>query len=227
MSIIERYIDVDYPVFQASDKVSVLLPLLDATAFKEAPVLQDGRLLAVVKASDLTGIPETDLQQDLRLDRMSFGEPETVREDEHILDVFERLVVTGTGHILCVTDQDSFYKGIVDPADILRQIAQLFHFSESGSTLEIEAPALGVKVSEIIAVIEKNDAMVLSFGIVEPEPGSQTMVMTFRVQSSDVFRLVTNLEKYGYHIRYAIPSANGGVDELREKALEFMRYIDM
>ncbi|NEX13146.1 MAG: histidine kinase [Prosthecochloris sp.] len=227
MSIVERYIDVEYPVFQASDKASVLLPLLDATAFKEAPVLKDGRLLAVVQASDLAGVPESDLQQGLSLEQMTLAKPETVQEDEHILDVFERLVVTGTGHILCVTDDDLFYKGVVEPGDIFRQIAQLFHFSESGSTIEIEAPALGVKVSEVIAVIEKNDAMVLSFGIVEPEPGSQTMVMTFRVQSSDVFRLVTNLENYGYHIRYALPSAQGGVDELREKALEFMRYIDM
>ena len=104
MSIIERYIDVDYPVFQASDKVSVLLPLLDATAFKEAPVLQDGRLLAVVKVSDLTGIRETDLQQDLRLDRMSFGEPETVREDEHVLDVFERLVAVSYTHLTLPTN---------------------------------------------------------------------------------------------------------------------------
>ncbi|MBC8524565.1 MAG: CBS domain-containing protein [Chlorobium phaeobacteroides] len=227
MSIVERYIEVDYPVFQASDKVSGLLPLLDATAFKEAPVLQDGKLFAVVRSSDLAGIPENDLQQDLRLEQMTFGEPETVQEDEHVLDVFERLIAAGPGHILCVTDQDSCYKGVVDPADILRQIAKMFHFSEQGSTLEIEAPALGVKVSEIIGVIENNDAMVLSFGVVEPEPGAQAMVMTFRVQSSDFFRLVTNLEKYGYHIRYAVPSAQGGVDELREKALEFMRYIDM
>ena len=229
MSIVQRYIEADYPVFQASEKVSDALAQLEELRLQEVPVLHDGKLLGLLRPDDVSEVAdgEGDREPGLRLDQVEFDESERLCQNEHILDVFERLNDNSANRLLPVTDQDGTYEGVVFKSDLLREIALLFHFSETGSTLEIEAPALSVKVSEIIGVIEKNDAMVLSFGVIEPEPGAQTMVMTFRVQSPDVYRLVANLEKYGYLIRYARPSADGGVDELREKALEFMRYIDM
>ena len=229
MSLVQKYIEADYPVFQASENVSDVLAQLKELGLQEAPVLLDNKLFGLLHPDDVRveADEESDQEGGLRLDQVAFDEPETLRGDEHILDVFERLNDSSAGRLLTVTDQDGVYEGVVFKSDLLREIALLFHFSETGATLELEAPALGVKVSEIIGVIEKNDAMVLSFGVIEPEPGAQTMVMTFRVQCQDVYRLVANLEKYGYFIRYAKPAADGGVDELREKALEFMRYIDM
>ena len=229
MSLVQKYIEADYPVFQASENVSDVLAQLKELGLQEAPVLLDNKLFGLLHPDDVrvAADEESDQEGGLRLDQVAFDEPETLRGDEHILDVFERLNDSSAGRLLTVTDQDGVYEGVVFKSDLLREIALLFHFSETGATLELEAPALGVKVSEIIGVIEKNDAMVLSFGVIEPEPGAQTMVMTFRVQCQDVYRLVANLEKYGYFIRYAKPAGAGGVDELREKALEFMRYIDM
>lgn len=225
MSIVQRYIDEDYPVFEASEKVPDVLVRFQEEGLQDAPVLKEGKLLACVSADDLQEAVRA--ETGLRLEDLSLDEPETVRSDQHILDIFEQLSGNQVYDILPVTGEDSGYEGIVDKSVLLKEIALLFHFSETGATLEIEVPALGVKVSDVVGVIEKNDATVLSFGIAEPEPGAQTMVVTFRVQSQDFYRLVTNLEKYGYFIRYARPSAGGGVDELREKALEFMRYIDM
>ena len=53
------------------------------------------------------------------------------------------------------------------------------------------------------------------------------MLLPFRVQTHDQFRLVKNVEQYGYAIRYASPLSASEYDELREKALEFIRYMDM
>lgn len=228
MSVVQKYIEQDYPVFQASETAKDALVQLDEQGLREAPVMKEGKLLAVVSIDDLRlaldeeGADKTGLQ----LEHMVLENPEPVRPDEHILDIYEKLGNTPPD-ILAVISEGSGYEGIITKSGILEQIGLLYHFSEKGATLELEAPALGVKVSEIISVIEKNDAMVLSFGIAEPDPGAQSMVMTFRIQCQDIYRLVTNLEEYGYLIRYARLSEDGRVDELREKALEFMRYIDM
>ncbi|PWW83048.1 histidine kinase [Prosthecochloris marina] len=229
MSVIQRHIDDRYPVLQASEKVDNALVQLQEHGLHEAPVLKDGKLVALVSVDDLheaARAHEGDGNVQ-RIEDLSFEEPETVHGDQHLLDVFEQVSNNRLFDILPVKGEDGEYEGIVTKSGLLRDIALLFHFSEKGSTLEIEAPALGVKISEVISVIEKNDAMVLSFGVAEPEPGAQTMVMTFRIQCQDIYRLVTNLEKYGYLIRYAKPSTGAGADALREKALEFMRYIDM
>ena len=56
---------------------------------------------------------------------------------------------------------------------------------------------------------------------------SDGMVVSFRVQTHDLFRLVKNLEKYGYSIRYTSAFFTERADELREKALEFIHFMDM
>ncbi|WP_294347389.1 CBS domain-containing protein [Prosthecochloris sp.] len=229
MSVIQRYIDERYPVLQASEKVRNALAQLQEQGLHEAPVLKDGKLIAQVSVDELHEAAKAYEEDEpgMRLEDLSFDEPEAVHGDQHLLDLFEQMGDNRLSNILPVKGDDGDYEGVVTKSGLLREIALLFHFSEAGSTLEIEAPALGVKISEVISVIEKNDAMVLSFGVAEPEPGAQTMAMTFRIQCQDIYRLVTNLEKYGYLIRYAKPSAGTGADALREKALEFMRYIDM
>lgn len=229
MSIVGKYVDSDYPFFQTSDPVGSALVQFDDLGLEEAPVLEDGTFKGLIRIEALkeatapgAGKGEETALQELPLEDCHIADPE-----EHILDVFDRLIGDSESNVLCVVSKDGVYRGVLSKKDAIRAIGKTFHFSEGGVTLELEAPALGVKISEIVGMIEKNDATVLSFGITEPVPGDQMMLMTFRLHCGDVYRLVTNLEKYGYHIRYARPTVGEGVDELREKALEFMRYIDM
>ncbi len=229
MRLVQKYIDAEYPAFQSSDKVRDVLTKLEELGLQSAPVLKQGKLYGFVcpdgllRAACMDG--DMELEQ-LHKQGMLKG-PRSVGKSEHILDVFGRLEEHPLCNLLPVAEDKGAYAGVVEKRVLLREIASLFHFSEKGATIEIEVPALGTKISEIVGVIEKNDAMVLSFGVTEPDPGAQTMTLTFRVQSPDLFRLVKNLEKYGYVIPFVQPSAEGAVDELREKALEFMRYIDM
>ncbi len=234
MKSVQQYIETDYPVFDASETVSDVVLQLKESGLQEAPVVKNGKLLALVSVEELLEpdicLPEAKEETDahLRLENIQCNEPLSAREEEHLLDIFDRLNDDRSATLLPVVDGEGMYRGVLVKSRLFLEIAELFHFSEKGSTLEIEVPALGVKLSDVIDVLEKNDAMVLSFGVVEPEPGAQTMVLALRIQCKDMYRLVKNLEKYGYLVSCSMAGGNeGGVDELREKALEFMRYIDM
>ncbi|ASQ90559.1 hypothetical protein CHL67_06160 [Prosthecochloris sp. GSB1] len=229
MTIVHRYIDVDYPVFQSDDKALDVLARLDELDLGEAPVLKDGKLFALVSSGELRRAlaPAGGEASGLLVGDMRFEIPESVRPDVHLLDVFPCLCRERSKNLLAISGDDGAFVGVAPKMPLLRAIASLFHFDEKGATIEIEVPALGVKLSEIIGVLEKNEATVLSFGVAVPDPGAQSMVITFRLRTSDSFRLAKTLEKYGYAVHFATPSSDGGVDELREKALEFMRYIDM
>jgi len=52
-------------------------------------------------------------------------------------------------------------------------------------------------------------------------------VIILRLAARDPFRLVKNLEKYGYVIRYAAPLSAVTDEDLKEKALEFIRFMDL
>ena len=94
-------------------------------------------------------------------------------------------------------------------------------------TLELDIPAFELKLSEVVATLEKNDATVLSFGMYRATSKDDSMVLTFRIQTHDLYRLVKNMEKYGYMIRYSSPFFKERDDELRDKALEFIHFMDM
>ncbi len=48
-----------------------------------------------------------------------------------------------------------------------------------------------------------------------------------RLQVHDAYHLVKTLEQYGYMIRYAAPLSGGDDEDLRQKALEFIRVMDL
>ncbi len=229
MSIVEKYVDSDYPFFQTSEPAASTLAQFEELGLDLAPVLKDENFQGLIHISSLREAMASEVGEgrEMALQSLPLQECHIADPEEHIMDVFGRFAGISDPDYLCVVSKDGVFRGMLSKTEAIRAIGRIFHVSEGGVTLELEAPALGVNVSEIVGVIEKNDATVLSFGITEPEPGDQMMVMTFRLHSGDVYRLVKNLEKYGYYIRYARPTAGDGVDELREKALEFMRYIDM
>lgn len=129
--------------------------------------------------------------------------------------------------IVPIVDDQGRYAGVVSQRGILGFLAARFHSGDGSSTLEIEVPPIGAKLSELIDTIEKNDASIISFTAWPSGVDGEGQILFFRVVTHDFFRLIRNMEKYGYLIRYHSPFPDSGYDELREKALEFLRYMDM
>jgi acetoin utilization protein AcuB len=216
-------IDAGYPVFGIDDLAADALKKLVEKGLSSAPVVEDGRYVTMAMLPALVaGKKGKTSLGSMRLDSVpAFGQDE---------QLFEKLQAVGviSGGALPVVDEDGLYAGVVLKRDIFKVIADLFHSGEGSSSIEIEVPPPGAKLSEVIATIEKNDASIVSLGS-RPAVGASGVgqILFFRVVSHDFYRLVRNLENYGYIIRYHSPIPNGGYDELREKALEFIRYMDM
>jgi acetoin utilization protein AcuB len=227
MNTIASLIDTGYPVFTLEHRVGDVIRKFAETGLQTAPVL-DGRMYAgMVRRADLSE-PGTTAQEDgeATLSSIRLAGIPARKRDEHLLDSFLKIADTPDG-VVPVTDENGVYLGVVFKSSLLRHLAGIFHFGEGVATIEIEVPAFGVKLSEVIAVIEKNDASVVSFGSQNAAIEGEGMILLFRIVTHDLFRLVKNLEKYGYALRYSSSYSDTGYDELREKALEFIRYIDM
>ncbi|HED30310.1 MAG TPA: CBS domain-containing protein [Prosthecochloris aestuarii] len=227
MSVIEQYIDRSYPVVQPGDTCSEVATILREAGMEDIPVVDEGRVTAIVSAKDIiacSGISRTGSAR--CISELGLSGCTCVPASTHVLDAFSMLVRSPFG-IIPVCGPEGEYIGVVGLGRLARDICDIFHLCGEEATLELEVPAMGVNVSEIVSVMEKNDATVLGFGLRTPEPDAEGMVLTFRVLSSDLYRLVKSLEKYGYLVVYHSPFSFGENDELRDKALEFMRYIDM
>jgi hypothetical protein len=225
-AFIENSLDTTCPVFADDALVAEVLALMQEGGHDCAPVLHEGKVTAMVTMLDLLLSEQLHKTESMCLNELKLEKAETIGLHEHLFDMFARIRIFST-HLIPVSKEDGTYAGVLEKELLLGHIAALFHLGEEAITLELEVPSFDLKLSEVIAALEKNDATVLSFGIYPAAPEGDGMVIAFRLQTHDLFRLVKNLEKYGYLIRYTSPFFKEKDDEMREKALEFIRFLDM
>ena len=223
---IEQSLDTTGPVFADEALALEVLAIMQKGGHECAPVLHEGKITAMVTIPDLLTLEQIHKTEAMRLCDLKLEKAESIGLHEHLFDIFSRIRIFST-HLIPVSKEDGSYAGVLEKEILFKHIAALFHLCEGGITLELEVPSFDLKLSEVIAALEKNDATVLSFGIYPAAPEGEGMVIAFRLQTHDLFRLVKNLEKYGYLIRYTSPLFNEKDDEMREKALEFIRFMDM
>ncbi|NTW82329.1 MAG: CBS domain-containing protein [Chlorobiaceae bacterium] len=219
---IENSIDIDYPAFEDDALAIEVLNLMHKGNLESLPVLHEGKISAIVTLQDLLSVKDEGNIESLPLKEMYLTKTESIGLHEHLFDAYSR-IRSFSGAIVPVSEKDGSYLGCIEKRIFYEKIAEVFHLGEDGMTLELEVPSVGLKLSEIVAILEKNDATVLSLGTYHA-PG---MIVTFRVQTHDFYRLIKNLEKYGYSIRYSSKSIQEKDEDLREKALEFIRLMDM
>ncbi|NHQ60877.1 CBS domain-containing protein [Chlorobium sp. BLA1] len=223
---IERRLDTTYPFFTDDAPAAEVYALMRQGHLASAPVLHEGKVCAMVTIPDLVTAVQSKKTAALSLRDLALPEQGGIGVHEHLFDIFPgALLFPGT--IIPVTRDDGSYAGTIEKKVVLEKIAEVFHLGEESLTLELDVPSSGLKLSEVIASIEKNDATVLSSGLYHADSEGEGMIVTFRVLTHDWFRLVQNMGKYGYSIRYSTPLSDEGEDEMREKALEFIRLMDM
>lgn len=220
---IEDCLDRTYPSFADDTPAGDVLAYMQEKGLQCVPVLHEGSVVAVVGLGDLERSKKKD---GLRLGELQAAAFKSAAHNEHLFTLFERF--RSSPHpIVPVSDNEGLYLGVVEKSKVLEKISAVFHLGQDATTIELDLPSHGLKLSEIVATLEKNDATLLSFGSYYADPEKGSVVLTFRVQAHDQYRLVKNMEKYGYTVRYASPLSTSEYDELREKALEFIRYMDM
>jgi acetoin utilization protein AcuB len=219
-------IEDDYPVFALDDTAGEAARRLVEGRHGSAPVLDGDRYVGMATLSGLLGGKRgwpsaKTLLSSVLLDPVPVFGPEA-----QLIEGLKAFVAIGS-EVVPLADEDGTFAGIVTMRAVMAALAGLFHAEDGSSSIEIEVPPPGARLSEMIAALEKNDASIVSFSSKPSGTTGEGQLLMFRVMTHDFFRLVRNLEKYGYLVSYHSPFPDAGYDEMREKALEFIRYMDM
>jgi CBS domain-containing protein len=219
-------IEADYPVFTIGEPAAEVARKLADSGLGCAPVLDGGSYLGMVFLSGLLRGRKGWPTAKEKLGAEKLENVRAYRQEDQLFDNLLPVAASKSG-VVPIIDAEGSYVGVVSSKRILGFLAERIHSGEGGSTMEIEVPPTGARLSEIIEIIEKNDASILSFTSWPSGGANEGRIIFFRIASHDFFRLVRNMENYGYIIRYHSAYPNAGYDELREKALEFIHYMDM
>ena len=185
------------------------------------PVVADNKLLGIV-------------HEDSLLDAMS--------EEDPIISVqslFSQASVQGVGHILdtlhvCsefqlslipVLGQESEYTGSITAADLLRHTSRIIGAGDPGAIIVLEMDKVNFTFSEIIKLVETNDAQVTQLNTYL-DPVANAFYITLRINKMEVSDIIATFQRCEYKVKYYFGEEQYE-NELRSNYNHLMNYLSI
>ena len=197
------------------------LKRFEDTCLCHLPVVREGHLLGLLPSALLREHHET-LEAVSEL-KKSF-EFVRVREDQHLIEVFEIIAQYRLSSI-AVVSHHNHYLGLIETRDLLNCLSQAYSFKEPGSILLLEMGLRDYKLSEIASVVESDNIKILSL-YVDFNQDHTRLYVTLKLNVSEVQSVRANLERFNYRVKvYA--GVDEREDDLQDRYELLMRYLDI
>ncbi|TYP91673.1 CBS domain-containing protein [Fodinibius salinus] len=178
------------------------------------------KLIGQVSLSYLEQQDSDQLLSDLELD-----EAVKFYIGQHIFEA-ARLMLQYEVRLLPVVDQEWTFQGFMMKQQVLESLSRMLNLAEYGSVITVELDRINFSLSEIVQLIETEDAKILGVTVERPDQNDQQFEVSFKLNVKDVSRVAAALRRYDYSVITQSGSTVFGED-LEERADELLNYIDM
>jgi acetoin utilization protein AcuB len=186
--------------------------------------------LPVVSENKLLGIISEDLLLDASGDDQTLGSLQTqfshasVQNVGHILDtlhVCSEFQLT----LIPVLNGESDYIGSITAQDLLRHTSKIIGAGDPGAIIVLEMDRVNFSFSEIIKLVETNDAQVTQLNTYL-EPLNTSFYITLRINKLEVSDIIATFQRYEYKIKYYFGEEQYE-NELRSNYNHLMNYLSI
>ncbi|ACF15053.1 putative signal transduction protein with CBS domains [Chloroherpeton thalassium ATCC 35110] len=223
----QSVIHKNIPVLKPSDTLKQAIALMREMRLEGLPVVNDGKFIGVLLETDVDfNIQEGKSGLEQHVESFVFEKPVVIRVNQHPYEVMKHFD-KGPYCFLPVVDNDEKFLGIIFKEDIVDELNEVFRVLEDGTVMEFEVPSEHFRMSEMIRIIEQNDARVLSIAS-RPSLDSPTgQIITAKLEAQEPFRLQQTLEKIGYPVIYSSANTFEFLDDMTYKAQALLRYLEI
>ena len=186
--------------------------------------------LPVVSENKLLGILDEDSLLDAPSDEAPISSMQTI---------FSHASVQGIGHILdtlhvCtefqltlvpVLSEESDYLGSITAMDLLRHTDKIIGAGDPGAIIVLEMDRVNFAFSEIIKLVETNDAQVTQLNT-HLDSATSSFFITLRLNKMEVSDIVATFQRYEYKIKYYFGEEQYE-NELRSNYNHLMNYLSI
>jgi len=211
----------DIPPLRPADTVARALDWMEEFKVSHLPVVQERRLVGMVKDSALVDRNDAKATVEMLMDRV---EVPFVRGGQHVYDVMKLLVERGLT-VVPVLDMNGNYLGAINEHMALRRLAEVTNVREPGSVVVLELNHNDYSLQEIARIVEGNDARVLSV-YCHTLPDSARLEVTLKINREDISDILQSFERYEYFVKSTYQGSRFH-DDLRGRYDELMRFINL
>jgi len=213
-------IHTNYPVISLSDRVSSVLQLMEDYDILHLPVVSDDAFSGIVSKDDLLDADQTGIIASIEYQLIRAS----AKENEHFLAAVKLLGEMNLSLLPVINEQKELV-GVVLAADLLRQLAKFAGADEPGGLIVLEIEKRNYSLGELSRLVETNDASISQLNTtVEPETG--TLIVTLRINKSEISDIVATFQRYEYVIRY-YAGEEQYANEVKENYDHLMSYLNI
>jgi predicted transcriptional regulator len=156
---------------------------------------------------------------------MELHDPVKVYQGQHIFEA-ARLMLQYERKMLPVVDKEWALLGVVKRQKVLEMLPRILNITETGSVITITLDPIDFSISEMVNIIETENAKILGMTVEQPHQGNQAFTVSFKLDIQDVSRVAAALRRYDYTVSTNSENEIFSQD-LENRADELLKYIDM
>ncbi|HLR25101.1 MAG TPA: CBS domain-containing protein [Fodinibius sp.] len=222
MLIQDQHIVSTFRPLNGTDNIDAVKKRMQTEGFSTLPVVDrtTQTLIGQLGYEDLeaarTGLSVAD---------MDLMEPVKVYRGQHIFEA-ARLMLQFERKLLPVIDKEWRLLGVLKRSRVLEILPGLLNVAEPGSVITVTLDRIDFSISEIVHLIETENAKILGMTVEKPRQADQSFKISFKLDLQDVSRVAAALRRYDYMV-----STNSEneifTDDIESRADELLKYIDM
>ncbi|MBO6536515.1 MAG: CBS domain-containing protein [Balneolaceae bacterium] len=219
--LVHEIIDKNITPLKVTDSVALALTKLDLLFVTRFPVVNDGELIGMVSLDTLI---EAD-NEELKISALSLQDNISIPESQHLFEA-ARTMLAHEQFILPVVDHEQRFVGVIKKREVLQALGDVFNLESFGSVITIEMMPYDFTLTEVIRLIETEQAKVLGVAVEQPNDNYGFYRVSIKLNMEDSSNVCSTLQRYGYVVTSQVSSATMERD-LSERADELIRYLDI
>jgi predicted transcriptional regulator len=220
--LINKSIIADDEPLVTSDSVETSKERMRLQDVKNLPVVDPAtrKLVGQISYGKLQEAQRDNLINDLELD-----EAIKVYNGQHLFEA-AKLMLHYELKALPIVDEQWTFLGIITKQEVLHALARMLNLAEFGSVISVELNHSDFTISEIVQIIEIEDAKILGLTVEPPNEENQAFEISIKLNLQDISRISAALRRYGY-IVFTGSEAEVLNEDIENRAGELLRYLDM
>lgn len=221
--LVRKYIDEVIPVLTTHDTIKTALKKFDESNLPELPVVEGETFLGILSRSTAESViePKSKLQG-IRLEGKSLN----VTSDTHVLEALKIISENELSVLGVVEATTQHYLGAITKGGIEEYFAKMHGIRSNGSILVISLLERDYSLHELARIIESNGAKILAMFSDVKEDDPYTILVTFKLNLSDLSRVISALQRYNYTILYTFHKEEF-LNKEKERLEHLLRFLEI
>ncbi len=221
--LVQKIINNDFTPLAPNDTASKALAKMDAWHATCLPVVEPttGKLVGQIRLNQLIDLAD----ESIEISKLSLESPASVFPHQHIFEVARQMLMHEV-RIIPVIDSDQTYQGIAEKKNVLEALSGLLNVSVSGSVISVEVESQDYTLSELVHLIESENARILGVAVEAPKGSVESFQVSFKLNIKDTSGISQSLRRHGYKVQSEDQSELLKFD-ISDRADELMRYLDV